>query len=66
MYSVCVTKPIDNSIHRVDGLENHLDSVVCSGFEESIFDCRLQHGENCSVSVGIECSKSTQYVCVGH
>ena len=43
-------------------MRNHLDSVVCSGFEGSIFDCQhMLGGDNCSSIVGIECSKD---VCV--
>ena len=48
---------------RPVGVRNHLDSVVCSGFEESIFDCQhMLGGDNCSSSVGIECSKAIGYV----
>ena len=48
---------------RPVGMRNHLNSVVCSGFEESIFDCQhMLGGDNCSSSVGIECSKATRYV----
>ena len=50
---------------RPVGVRNHLDSVVCSGFEESIFDCQhMLGGDNCSSSVGIECSKATGYVVI--
>jgi hypothetical protein len=50
---------------RPVGVRTYLESVVCSGFEESIFDCQhVLGGDNCSFSVGIECSKATGYVVI--
>ena len=46
-------------------MKTHLESVVCSGFEESIVNCQhVLGGDNCSLSVGIECSKAIGYVVV--
>ena len=51
--------------YRPDIVKTHLESVVCYGFEESIFDClHVPGGDNCSVSVGIECSKAIGYVVI--